>query len=196
MIISGDVDLNLDISDFYTFNLSEESTVDVILTDLFDDADLALYDGDRSLIETSVNSGFDSEFIVADLPAGDYFLEVFAFSGFTDYTLDLLSLPTNNQPTLDDDTFDTANRIDSTAIISDDVDVSFDISDFYTFNLSEESTVDVLLTDLFDDADIALYDADRNFIQSSTNAVFDDESIVADLPAGDYFLEVYALHKS
>ncbi|AFZ50895.1 S8 family serine peptidase [Dactylococcopsis salina] len=189
-IIDDSVEAGFDDSDYYVFNLAQESTAEVTLDVSEDDADLYLYDSAQNFIALSMNGGLDSEFIVEELAAGDYYLEVEAWSGFTDYTLDLLSF---SEPIIDDnDSFDTANRLDATDIISSDVEVDVDDSDYYVFNLAQESTVNVILNVDLDDADLFLYDSSQNVIASSANAGLSSESIVEELAAGDYYLEVEA----
>jgi len=190
-IIDDSVEVGFDDSDYYVFNLSQESTVDVILDVYEDDADLYLYDSAQNVIASSTNGGFDSEYIFESLAAGDYYLEVYAYSGFTNYTLDLWSY---SEPIIDDNnSFATANPIDATDIIYSDVEVDADDFDYYVFNLSQESTVDVILDVYEDDADLYLYDSAQNFIASSANGGIDSEYIFEEsLAAGDYYLEVYA----
>ena len=191
-IITDSVDQFADSIDFYTFTLNQESTVDVILENLFADADLFLYDSNQNVIASSENAETNNESIVEDLTAGNYFLEVFAFSGFTEYTLDILTTPLNQNNGGNDENFATATPISTTEIITDSVDNLIDLSDFYRFNLSQDSIIDVVLTDLSADADLFLYDSNQNVIASSENANNNGESIVEDLTAGNYFLEVYA----
>ncbi|MDJ0531928.1 MAG: S8 family serine peptidase [Xenococcaceae cyanobacterium MO_207.B15] len=192
--LSDSVNASSDESDYYTFNLSETSIVDLYLYGLSADADLYLYDSSRNPIDSSTAGGFESEFLFQELSAGDYFIEVFAFSGSTDYSLDIFSFP--SETIINDDSFDTATPIGTNDFLFDSVNASSDVSDFYTFNLRENSIVDLYLYGLEADADLYLYDSSRNLIDSSTFGGFESEFLSQELSVGDYFIEVEAFSGS
>lgn len=180
------VDESSDPRDYYTFSLGEDSFVDIYLSDLFDDADLYLYDSSRDLIASSENGGVDSEYLSKELSIGDYFIEVYAYSGFTDYYLDIYSFSVG-----------VSEPEDPIAIAPNDsrfgsVDQASDPSDTYQFTLVEDSFVDIYVSDLFSDADLYLYDNNGNLISSSENGGFESEYLYEQLSAGDYSIEVYA----
>ena len=96
---TNSVNMNSDISDFYTFQLSTNTSVEIELSDLSADAGLILYGTDETSYFSDV-SGFDSEFISEELTPGQYFLQVYTFSGETNYTLNVTSSDTNNSESL------------------------------------------------------------------------------------------------
>lgn len=67
-----------------------------------------------------------------------------------------------------------------------------DKSDIYVFKLGRDGDVEVLLKYLRDDADIRLYDADGNLIDTSSNNGDSDERITASLTKDTYYVEVFS----
>jgi hypothetical protein len=67
-----------------------------------------------------------------------------------------------------------------------------DVSDYYQFTLTRKQWVNLHLTNLIQDANLQLSDANGAVIQSSTNADNWDEAINLELDAGTYQLEVSA----
>ncbi|NEP84916.1 MAG: hypothetical protein F6K39_46530 [Okeania sp. SIO3B3] len=81
-----------DNNDFYRFQLPREGQLRVVLDELFDDANISLYDADRTLISTSRKKKTTPEQILQTLDPGVYYLEVSPFAGaLTDYRLQLKS---------------------------------------------------------------------------------------------------------
>ncbi len=82
----GDRDTN----DFYRFRLPREGKIRVVVDELFDNANIALYDSDKSLISTSRNKGTTPEQILQTLDPGSYYLQVTPQgSDRTDYRMEL-----------------------------------------------------------------------------------------------------------
>lgn len=65
-----------------------------------------------------------------------------------------------------------------------------DVRDVFRFELPDPGQVDLLLAELSDDADLFLLDATRNVVARSDNAGAQEESIQAELDAGEYFVIV------
>ncbi|MDY7004908.1 MAG: Calx-beta domain-containing protein [Cyanobacteriota bacterium] len=81
-----------DTNDFYRFRLPREGQLRVVLDELFDDANISLYDADKTLISTSRKKGTTPEQILQTLDPGVYYLRVSPFGGaLTDYRLQLKS---------------------------------------------------------------------------------------------------------
>jgi hypothetical protein len=66
-----------------------------------------------------------------------------------------------------------------------------DTNDYYRFSLADTSNFRLSLSDLFADADVELLNSSGGFIQSSTNAGSNSESITRQLSAGTYYVRVY-----
>ncbi|NEQ39892.1 MAG: hypothetical protein F6K40_28040 [Okeania sp. SIO3I5] len=81
---------NRDTNDFYRFRLPREGKLRVVLDELFDDANIALYDSEQSLISTSRKRGTSREQILQTLDRGVYYLRVTPQgSDRTDYRMEL-----------------------------------------------------------------------------------------------------------
>jgi|GEM_PF-5704488 len=77
-----------DYVDLYAFSTTERNTFNFTLEGLSADVDLELVDEDGDVIIVSDNSRNYSEYLVADLPAGDYYLGVASYDGeLTSYRL-------------------------------------------------------------------------------------------------------------
>ena len=191
---SDSVDESFDPSDFYTFSLRDNTFVDIQLFGLSADADLYLYDETGQEIAFSSFSGNTNESISQELAGGDYFIKVNAYSGLTDYELSIASSGNGEDSNFDDgnNTFETADSIGVGEEINQRVGISNDPNDYYSFSLSNPSTVNISLTGLSNNTDIELYDADRNYIDGSFSFGTEDELISTALPAGTYFIKVLA----
>lgn len=80
---------NSDISDWHHFELSESANWHLSLTGLSADADVRLYDTNGVQITYSNASGTANESINRFLTAGDYYVQVYQYSGSTNYNLQL-----------------------------------------------------------------------------------------------------------
>lgn len=93
-----------DTSDFYGFSLDSTSNFNLSLTGLSSDADVQLiqdlngngifdYDLGERIAYSNFGSTFDESINLQSLAAGDYFVEVYQYSGDTDYNLNLTATP-------------------------------------------------------------------------------------------------------
>ncbi|WNF15113.1 S8 family serine peptidase [Microcystis aeruginosa] len=177
-----------DSNDYYRFSLGTTSDFSLNLTGLSDDADVSLLDSNGSEITSSTNGSNDSESITRQLNAGTYFVQVYPYSGSTNYNLSLAAVPDNAGNTLATARDITIGATPTT--YSDFVD-STDSNDYYRFSLGTTSNFSLNLTGLSDDADVSLLDSNGSEITSSTNGSNDSESITRQLSAGTYFVRVY-----
>jgi hypothetical protein len=76
-----------DTNDFYRFSLSNTSNFNLGLTGLTADADVRLLDSNGNTIVSSTQGGTTSESISRQLNAGNYYIQVFPYSGSTNYNL-------------------------------------------------------------------------------------------------------------
>ena len=217
---SGFVGAN-DSSDFYSFNLTNTSNeLNLTLTGLSGDADVRLIrDGgyeendngdviarpnvveDGEIIARSQRYGSTPEAInLESLSAGTYYVQVYQYSGESNYTLNLSSSPTisGNPSSFIAAEFDLGNLRNKPISTLGSVGAN-NTSDFYRFNLLTDSTLNLELTTLSADADVRLIrDANNNgivddneLIASSVMIGSTSESITQSLSAGTYFAQVY-----
>jgi RHS repeat-associated protein len=189
-----------DYFDFYSLQLTDNSTLTLDLGGLTSDADLMLYDVGGAVLANSATSGTTNEVINRNLKAGTYFVRVGkSGSGSTTYNLETSAISLGAIPA------DTAGRQRETArdigvlsttpltineFVGKFYDLNEDPADFYQFEVSENSTVTLNLSGLSADASLNLYKSDGSFYRSSTNGGNADESISVDLTPGTYFAEV------
>lgn len=192
-----------DTSDVYAFSLDAESSFSLSLNGLTANADVRLIQ-DRNgngivdageAIAVSSASGTSSEALSnLTLQAGNYFVQVYQTSGDTNYTLNLAAQASDNTAA------GAINLGALTGLITrqDSVGVT-DLTDFYSFNLSSLSSLNVALTGLSQDADLYLYyDANNNgaidtneFLGGSFRGGSANDTLnFSNLAAGRYFLAV------
>jgi hypothetical protein len=83
-----------DISDFYSFRLSERSSVAFVLNQLRQNANLGLLDSRGRLLATSERAGRNPEAIRRTLDAGLYYVRAVVFGTSTSYLLQATATPT------------------------------------------------------------------------------------------------------
>lgn len=192
-----------DPEDFYRFTLATRTEVSVFLTDLTANVDLQVVrdinrDGriDEDMGEVlgeSTEAGTDDELVTLRLDAGTYFARVVPVRNVrADYTIGF-SLGGAG----------TVNQVDWGTIMVDPNDVEFENvtgnvvdfeSDVYRFELTDDATVSVLLSELTDEADLRLYEDPAfsllTLLGESINTGLTDETINLVLPAGIYYIVV------
>ncbi len=196
-----------DSSDLYKFNIDTISTVNVILSALSSDADLALYqdsnlDGQLDLTErlrNSVNSGTAPDQInLWALTSGEYYLRVIPYSNSsTNYQL---NITTNSSGP--GDTVSTAAEVgilNGRRQFLGSVTPGTDDRDIYGFQLNAQSNVTLNLGGLSRDADLYVYqDLNSNGtferserIRSSVLSGVQNEQItLTGLAVGRYYVSV------
>ncbi|WP_407886274.1 PPC domain-containing protein, partial [Scytonema sp. NUACC26] len=187
-----------DTNDYYGFNLSANSSVNLSLNGLTENADVQLLNSSGNVLTSSTSSGTASESISCSLDTGTYYVRVYPYNGAnTSYNLSVFA-------TINDFTGNTLNNarqinLDSVASTYSDWVGSSDIEDLYRFSLSKSSSFNLALNSLAADADVQLIrDANSNgvidsgeVIASSTNGGTSAESISRSLDAGIYYIRVY-----
>ena len=180
-----------DAKDWYRFVMPVAGTFRLDLTDLSDDADVALCslgaNGKPVTIDQSLEGAADDEFIEAALTAGTYYIRVWR----ADATVN-----TFYQMTLEAD-FAGNNLAGarwlstlSTAKFFNDFVGAADELDYYKFKLASTRALNLVLTNLSDDADLALLNSSGGQIAISENWGSVDESISRTLAAGTYFIRI------
>ena len=178
-----------DIDDYYSFNVTTPSNVNLNLTGLSADVDLYLLNSSGTVISSSIY-GTTSESITSQLSAGTYYARVNRYSGNTTYGLSLNATavaPVDNAG----NTLATARAVGTltaTQSFSDWVG-SADIDDYYSFNVTTPSNVNLNLTGLSADVDLYLLNSSGTVISSSIYGTT-SESITSQLSAGTYYARV------
>ncbi|MFN7677319.1 MAG: pre-peptidase C-terminal domain-containing protein [Cyanobacteriota bacterium] len=181
-----------DRNDFYRFDLSQASSVQLTLNGLSADADLALLSGGGGVLASSTNGGSTADVISGSLQAGQYVVRVYRFSGDTTYNLTLTATPSAS-PDQAGNSLETARAIGTltgSQTFSDWVGRS-DPDDYYRFDLTQASTVALTLNGLSADADLELLNGGGGVLARSTNSGSRAEAIGQSLAAGAYALRVY-----
>ncbi|BAY22674.1 YD repeat-containing protein [Calothrix sp. NIES-2100] len=186
-----------DYYDYYRFRIDANNTVNLNLSGLSADANLGLYSSNGSGIAYSSNSGTTNETISKNLAPGTYYVLVSrTATGTTTYNLQLGKTALGATPTdLAGDSFDTARNIGAIASTAQSyTDFSGDFSglaqdnyDYYRLQLTQNSTLNLSLSDLSSDANLYLYSIGGNYITASTAGGNTNESIIRNLTAGTYY---------
>ncbi|MFO0174582.1 MAG: PPC domain-containing protein, partial [Aphanizomenon sp.] len=159
---------SVDTNDYYKFNVGTQSNFSLSLTGLSADADVELLNSSGIRIAISQNCGTTSESITRQLSAGTYYARVYPYSGDTTYGLSLNATavaPVDNAG----NTLATARAVGTltaTQSFSDWVG-SADIDDYYSFNVTTPSNVNLNLTGLSADVDLYLLNSSGTVISSS-----------------------------
>ncbi|AFY39932.1 RHS repeat-associated core domain protein [[Leptolyngbya] sp. PCC 7376] len=194
--------LTPDSNDHYTFKLAENSTVTLKVSGLTENASLFLYNGDRTQeLNRSVNAESADELIIRNLAAGRYTIVVDRNNNVgTPYQLEASAVSLGPMPL--DTAGETLSRARNLGALSENVttvnefvgdfnSLNSDPDDYFTFELTENSTVDLKLSGLGETASLLLYNVDQSqLLTNSSNPGTDDELIVRNLAPGTYTLRV------
>ncbi|KYC38482.1 hypothetical protein WA1_35400 [Scytonema hofmannii PCC 7110] len=179
-----------DTNDYYRFNLSQTSNFNLALNGLVTDADVQLLDSSGNALASSTNGSTTAESISRTLDAGTYYIQVYPYGGAnTNYNLSVSA-------TINDYAGNTLNNarqitLNSTASSYSDWVGSSDTDDFYRFNLSSNSSVNLTLNGLIENVDVQLLNNSGNVLASSTQSGVVTEFINRSLDAGTYHIRVY-----
>lgn len=188
---TGNLTSKTDTKDFYKFVVpSGSKNFGVKVGSLSKNADLYLYNSSKSQIASSKNSGTTSEVLTKVLSPGTYYAEVRAKdnnSATTSYSLKLMSDAAGNDKGAARDT-GVLNTGGSSKTFSDYVG-SLDLNDYYKFDTGG-GKINIDLTGLSGDADVALVDYSGITIANSTHSGTTSENITKDLSAGSYYIRV------
>ena len=193
-----------DKNDFYRFELSEKSDVNITLEGLDANADLRLLDKDGKKIDESKKSNKNPEAIAQVLEPGSYYVNVLPFGAQkTEYSLAL-----KTEPYIDEyDSLETAKDWGSiapasesnpevTSQINERNRIGFrkgstkDENDFYRFELTEKSDFNITLDGLSANAELELLDQEGNKIDESKKSGKNPEAIGQVLEPGTYYARV------
>lgn len=184
-----------DQKDYYSFTLTGEEAVSIKLNGLSGNANVELLDSDESPIRASRNPGKAAESISETLEAGKYYVLVTPQgSDRTDYDLSVSLGGSGGKDS--DGTFPTATNIgglgdyEASDSIGLQADGYRDTNDYRKFTISEKSNFSLNLTNLKQNADVELYDANQVLLKSSRKSGQANESISDVLTKGDYFVRV------
>ena len=185
-----------DPNDYYRFSLTQTSEFELSLTGLSDSADVELLDSSGNTLLHSSNFWLSDESINAQLLAGDYYIRVYpAYSNDnTEYDLTVSATAVNDAGNSLNDAKD-ISLSDTPTTYTDWVGTT-DPHDYYRFSLTQSSEFDLSLTGLSDSANVELLDSSGDRLLYSNNILNNDESITAQLLAGDYYIRVYPVYSN
>ncbi|WP_202224515.1 PPC domain-containing protein, partial [Okeania sp. KiyG1] len=183
-----------DEQDWFRFELSEESNVNIDLRQLRANVDLTLYEDDgTSLLDNSRNTGRKAENINQTLDAGEYYVKVQPKGGArSNYQIAISAEGLIEEP----QEFEIGNLSELETYSNNDR-IGFTQSgvrnerDRYFFSLSEEGRVDVTLDQLRGNANLRVLDSQGSLMFDSRNPGRANEEVGEELEAGDYILEVF-----
>ena len=177
--------------DYYRFELSGESAVEIALGGLTQDIDLYLLDSAGHPLAQSIRAGAQSESLARTLGAGTYFVLVAPFGNHA--SAYRLTLEATAQTAPADGAGDTLRDASDLGMIEDarvvqDAVGGNDPADYYRFQLDGDGTVDLQLSGLRSDVDLYLYGEDGRELARSWKGGSSDESIHVSLAAGQYYV--------
>ena len=194
--------LDQDSSDYYRFELAENSTLNLKLSGLSGNASLILYNSDQSrIVARSSNTGNADEIISLNLKAGTYYAYVSGGSNVsTTYQLEASAISLGPVPTDNaGDTLENARNLGSlnaaainvTDFIGNFNGLDQDSQDYYRFELTESSTVNLTLSGLIETASLTVYNSDRSrTVAQGTGTGSENKVLTQDLKAGIYYVYV------
>ena len=183
-----------DASDVWSFDVEAWTRVQITMTGLSSDIDIALIDPDGNYLAESLAGGSSDEFMEAVVGPGEYFIEVYVFEGNSFYDLVVETFPADPPPPdIAGDTLETAfdlGALDGRLEVSDFVGLADD-GDMFRFRVPTDASVAVRLSGLESDVDVELLDDFGSVLGSSAAGGSDPELIEADLAAGTFYVFVY-----
>jgi hypothetical protein len=185
-VSSGDRD------DFFRFSMTNAGTTNFSLSGLSADADIYLYNSSGTLLSSSTLGGTSSESLNRFLSSGTYYLQVHSYNAIaTNYHLTASGAgPAADPGNAIYTSHDLGNVSRGTRNWNDSVG-STDTRDWFHVQLSENGNLNLSLSGLSADADVALYDRYGTQIALSNRGGTFSESISRYLNAGDYYVQVY-----
>jgi uncharacterized protein YkwD len=194
-----------DSNDFYSFSLNSRSSLNIVINNLTADVDArivrdinsnGIVDESSEVIISSYQNRNWNESIETFLDAGNYFIQVSPTSGAnTDYALSINSLPVTSD--LAGNTLTSGRRIVAGSIRTTFTDWvgSTDTDDYYRFDLSQNSRVNLAFKSLSPNLNMQLFDISGRMITSSLNLDFIEEitgSITSEVNTGSYVIRVFS----
>ena len=183
-----------DTEDWFRFELSEESDLNIKLSQLRGNLDLVLYDDDgTTLLDDSKKKGRQQEKINQTLEPGEYYVQVKPKGGGrSSYQLTVNAESVEDKPDIfnmgDLSVLETYSNNDRIGFTQRNVRNEIDR---YFFNLSGEGRVDVTLDQLRANANLRVLDSRGSLMFDSRNPGRETEEVGEELDAGDYVIEVF-----
>jgi hypothetical protein len=183
--------------DYFRFEVSEDKTVQLELTGLTGDADMRLYEGNEAgILDKSTNRRNKNESITYEAEAGEeYFVEIFSGKGKgkADYNLKIDTVdPIDNNPQVFEG--GDLNQLPKSRYRNEDeageVQIVKNDEDHYNFSVSEDSVVEINLTNLSDNLNLRLEKANGSLIEFEPESGKTSEKIVQSLEPGNYVAKV------
>jgi hypothetical protein len=204
--ITDAVSVTNDVSDIYAFSLTSGSRTQITLSALAADADIRLIQDannngrieSNEVLRVSEFAGTRNDTIdLSSLAIGDYFIEVSAYSGSTNYRLDISATPTDTGSTIS--TASELGILNGNRTIPGTIGIGGDPSDLYRFRLTNDSSLQIDLTGLSSDADLYLIQDTNNNGLIDTGEILGrsilfgnsaEKISLTNLRSGTYFIEV------
>ncbi|MGB8701981.1 MAG: hypothetical protein WCD18_21405 [Thermosynechococcaceae cyanobacterium] len=203
-----------DLYDFYKFNITQNSKVTFALSNLTDDAEIAIAsdlnkDGvftTNEIIDNTALSGSVNRSLISDLGTGTYYAIVSPGNSFfpdgtsnTNYTLKISPVAITGVVPKQDPGFTYQTSFKVGSLTAGQTYKQFvggsDFGDFYKFDITKNSTLTTTLSGLSQDAEIAIIsDLNKDGV-FTTNEVIDntalsgavDRILISDLGTGTYY---------
>ncbi|NGZ29307.1 MAG: hypothetical protein G8345_20780, partial [Magnetococcales bacterium] len=180
--------------DYFVFSVNANSELEVQLTGLVSDIDLYLYDVNGANLASSALGGPANENIQYALTSGTYYVRVYAYSGSSEYALNIDVQGEGGNPGTDPagNTLDQAYNMGTLNSLQlfDGWVGDADNVDFYRFTLNSSEDVTIDLYGLEGDLNLFLLDSNGSSINGTPYSGTSSEFISASLQAGTYYVQV------
>lgn len=171
-----------DANDHYQVDITSTGTLKLSLTQLSVDANLEVINSSGTVIATSANLSTSQEFLNVNVEIGTYYVRVSSASAiFTQYQF-------SYQFESFTQSIATAILIQSGSTTSNAI--AANDQDFYRVDLDAASRLELQLDGLSADADLQLFDANGNLIDSSINSGTASDTVLNNLNPGTYYVGV------
>ncbi len=172
--------------------MTNAGTANFSLNGLSGDADIHLYNSSGTEIAYSTNGSSSPESISRYLSSGTYYLQVHSFAGAsTNYHLTASGSGPAADPGSSISTSHDLGNVSRGSRYWNDYVGSGDANDYFHVQLSESGNLQVRLSGLSADADVAIYNRYGTQLAYSNHSGTSSESISRYLGAGDYYVRVY-----
>lgn len=182
-----------DAKDYYRISFDNLTNASLKLDSLTDNADARILDSTGKVIASSLNTGATSETINGTLEAGTYYVEVSSTDGAnTNYNLTVSTEnPLSKAISL--------GELNGTNSLEKSSTLALSSNDFYRFSVKTENTVNAVLDNLSDDANLqVIWDVNKNGLVDQSDAIFSSQQtgttpkqLKGFLPPGDnYYVRV------
>ena len=189
----------IDREDYYKFDLETSSTIDLNLSDLSADAGAYVYvykEGSNSTVASRLFRGTDEDTALNfKLGAGTYYARVYPYysSSNTPYTLELGATEIADGAGNTRETAKDIGTLTGEKTFRDSVG-TVDSDDYYKFDLTENSTINLNLSDLSDNGSAYVYVYQEDSNSTVTSGLFQgtdqDRALNFNLQAGTYYARV------